>query len=605
MLLATDDAMVIDNTHTRCTFDFPHSLAGLMQEAGNTLFYHFQHEAAAGEAAYTEVRRLLPDGTELSLPFTRVTESEGVFLGFVPSPDGRLVVWGAGSRAADGVTTINNFYMADVEGRQVVTLLSDWEQADGRFAWPVRMSWDNQKLFFALTAPEGGDWNNNSGRYDALYVIAIGNSPELVFDCQVLGLVACLNDFANYGYVLAYTHGTHIVVAYRGGQIVADIATGADFAGYPLLTPNGDLLYYTAQVEQDTNGFPIPTLGRLYRLPEPYEGEPELLIETPGLLPIPRWLDEIHLVTDYTENNIWGTAVVNMVEGTVTKVEPWPQAGLVTLLPGPDAPLHTAVEFSPDGRWWVRYGSSEFVAVPEAELELYPNGFKYRIFLQVGSSDGGVTHTIVDEWRSDGLGAAHVRPLAWSQVAPALYYGNSGSVDGCAYFANGSDLYRVLLTDGSVAELLPPFKTLNLAISPDEQVVAYTAGANGRHVLAIREIALGFDGSGNPVNTAVADPVEWRIPFDLELNTTQIGNLLWSPFTQDEMVLSVVHTPCSPNERFSLLHVTLDGTVVTLIEPDVTAYSPIEWVGPETVRLLSSENETWLMDVHTAELTRE
>jgi hypothetical protein len=101
----------------------------------------------------------------------------------------------------------------------------------------------------------------------------------------------------------------------------------------------------------------------------------------------------------------------------------------------------------------------------------------------------------VAEWRNDGLGAHWLAVFRWSVDGRYLYYTNTGSADGCSRFVNGTDLYRLDVSNGEVIEILPEGKTLNLSLSSDESMLAFASSDGQSEVLAVQDLATGTERS--------------------------------------------------------------------------------------------------------------
>ena len=45
------------------------------------------------------------------------------------------------------------------------------------------------------------------------------------------------------------------------------------------------------------------------------------------------FLDDQHLIVSYAEGEMWGSAVLDTTNGTITRLEPWPNAYLSAVWP--------------------------------------------------------------------------------------------------------------------------------------------------------------------------------------------------------------------------------------------------------------------------------
>jgi hypothetical protein len=72
----------------------------------------------------------------------------------------------------------------------------------------------------------------------------------------------------------------------------------------------------------------------MYRVAAPYTETPAVVASAEGLLPAATsqpFLDETHMVVQYTEEDMWGSALLDVTTGTITRLEPWPNAYLSTV----------------------------------------------------------------------------------------------------------------------------------------------------------------------------------------------------------------------------------------------------------------------------------
>ena len=258
----------------------------------------------------------------------------------------------------------------------------------------------------------------------------------------------------------------------------------------------------------------------------------------------------------------------------------------LSALPMHTAPISPTVETSPDGQWQVMYGLSDPVDAGE-------NGPIYRAYLAVQRTDGSQKWTVIDEWRPYGLGLDYPAPLHWSADEGAddgryLYFTNRPVVDGCGLFVNGSDLWRLDLTDGTYVQLVSYVGT-SLALSPDGQTLAYTStGSGGPRQVILRNVATG---------------AERTIDLDYDLPATA-GNLVWSP-DGAQLLATVAYNPCLPPDwTHSVFLVDVAGeTAVSLIDHDERRLITQAWPEPNSARLVGTDGARWLLNVETGELT--
>lgn len=193
-------------------------------------------------------------------------------------------------------------------------------------------------------------------------------------------------------------------------------------------------------------------------------------------------------------------------------------------------PLLTGEYQAPTGLWSAQ-GWGQF------------QGETYHAELRVMSHDGQILWTASQDFNA-GLGVPLPTPLVWSQDGRYLYYTNVPLVDGytCSIPVNGSDLWRMDLTDGRVSQLVPEVG-LSVSLSPDEKTFAYVSFGQQQN-LVLRDLATG-------------EERRLSLPAD-----TRSGGIVWSP---DNLVLTltVAEGPCTGNEVTSTL--TVDAVTLALI----------------------------------------
>jgi len=245
-------------------------------------------------------------------------------------------------------------------------------------------------------------------------------------------------------------------------------------------------------------------------------------------------------------------------------------------------PPHTV---SPDGRWRVIAQASTPVTVGEDEMEEFPSGAKYQVELYVESTDSDLVWTVVDEWRSSGLGADYPGPLQWSADGRYLFFTNTPQPDGCSVFVNGGDLWRLDLQTGEIVELLP-YVGMTMALSPDSRTLAYYSSSYEANfhlydLASGAEIALYLPDYGDP----------WQ----------QMGGISWSPDGRHILLIQVMN-PCG--ERLTAVsRLDLDeGEFVTLIEPGERDFTLLNWLGDREIRLLDGDGRVWYLETTSGEI---
>ena len=209
----------------------------------------------------------------------------------------------------------------------------------------------------------------------------------------------------------------------------------------------------------------------------------------------------------------------------------------------------------------------------------------YRVRLDVATSDHTTEWLIRDETLRYGLGYSTPRPFHWSDDGRHLYYTDEFVADGCALFANGFDLYRLDLADGTSAEVVPPGAWW-VSISPDERTAAYIRW-NG----TLLEI----------VTRDIEDQQEHRAFFDPSYE--QGGAIVWSPDSK-HLALTLASHACQPPDWTQAI-VRID--VVTLSQTLLfSASQPLlrtrEWPDPDTILLADDIGNAWTMDANTGQV---
>ena len=239
---------------------------------------------------------------------------------------------------------------------------------------------------------------------------------------------------------------------------------------------------------------------------------------------------------------------------------------------------------SPDGRWRVVTQASAPVTVGEDEMAAFRSGARYQVELYVESTDSDLVWTVVDEWRSSGLGADYPGPLQWSADGRYLFFTNIPQPDGCSVFVNGGDLWRLDLQTGEAAQLLP-FVGMAMALSPDSQTLAYyrssyEANFHLHDLASGAEISLYLPDYGDP----------WQ----------QIGGISWSPDGR-QLVLIQVLDPCGARLTAVSRLDLAEGEFVTLIEPGERDFTLLNWLRDREIRLLDGDGRIWYLETNSGE----
>jgi WD40 repeat protein len=217
---------------------------------------------------------------------------------------------------------------------------------------------------------------------------------------------------------------------------------------------------------------------------------------------------------------------------------------------------------------------------------------RYKYFVSLTVTDGTTTWTPVAEWRNDGLGAHWLAVFRWSVDGRYLYYTNTGSADGCSRFVNGTDLYRLDVSNGEVIEILPEGKTLNLSLSSDESMLAYASYDGQSEVLAVQDLATGTERS-----VRLFEPN----------SNTQMSEIFWSGDGKTA-VLTLIHGACSPRQTSSIVRINIeDMTTTTLITDDERFFRILDWPNPDQaeIHLADKDGTNYWLEINSGELAQE
>lgn len=254
-------------------------------------------------------------------------------------------------------------------------------------------------------------------------------------------------------------------------------------------------------------------------------------------------------------------------------------------LPPVDFPDPTGLELmtveimSPDGQWLATAGQSAPMMIEDREF----------LYVALTVTDGTNTWDVVDQWRGYGLGYTWPAVFQWSNDGQSLYYTNLTSIDGCSIFNNGSDLYRLDLSNGMTEELLAEGSTFNLSLSPDESKLAYISR---QLAFVVIDLASGSEQSVSLVNNTLP---------------SQADKILWSS-DGETAVVTIVHNPCSADESSTIMRLNVpDITATALVENDERAFRIDSWVNTEEneIRLVDKAGAFWRLNIESGALTME
>lgn len=236
--------------------------------------------------------------------------------------------------------------------------------------------------------------------------------------------------------------------------------------------------------------------------------------------------------------------------------------------------VHRWNAFAPDQTWT----ATGMVATPQ-------NGdAQYYTELRVTNAEETITWAPVAGWSNFGLGYTTPRVVHWLADGQSLYFTNAPHPDGCGLFINASDLHQLDLSTGAVTEILPPNRTWVLAAAPDG-TIAY---------LQDDELKLLEPTTANTV----------RIALDMVETNVQIGNLVWSPDSQ-QVAYVVATDPClPPTWRHAIYTVDRQGENLRLVLPaDERRLRIVDWIDTSHLLLMDLARKQWVLDLASGEVS--
>jgi len=248
-----------------------------------------------------------------------------------------------------------------------------------------------------------------------------------------------------------------------------------------------------------------------------------------------------------------------------------------------DNALSEPPQLSPDGQWQAVSKITPPEPVAGDEMEQFPTGQKYHAEMVVSRVDGSQSWTVVDEWRSWGIGYTYPEVLAWSSDGRTLFFTNVPVPDGCAPFVNGGDLWQIDLDSGMIDEILP-FVGLGMALSPDERQLAYF-GSYGKGMTMLDLLSM----------------EEEAIELPYEGDGWGLGDLTWSP-DGDYLVLTQVFNVCMPNPTTTVVRVDPKSLeAINIVELGEGYFRLLRWLTHEMILLLSADSSEFTLNIITGE----
>jgi hypothetical protein len=276
---------------------------------------------ATGEGDATVIQRYLPNGTVEDLAYT-ASGAGASYTGFVVSEDARLIAWGIIGPAPGSDQPSTSLHLASLESGEMIAAVSPETGEQPRGLMPIRFDAAGDTLYYSLMPYGiGGSWIAFNGRYDNLYALRTDGSgePELIFDCASNDLFLCLGDFfVVEGAVtgLAYVDGPAgtVVVENGAGEVINTVPVAEEYVGFPTWGPGGELVFYSADFAESSDGPPAPAMGHLHRVAPPTAPAETLLSDPALVLPV-GFLDESRVVVNWfgePETQAWGLAIIGM-----------------------------------------------------------------------------------------------------------------------------------------------------------------------------------------------------------------------------------------------------------------------------------------------------
>ena len=302
-----------------CALPIPGRYVGMVALTDRA--YFSPAPAAAGASDELVIQRYLPDGTVDDLPYTRIG-SGASYTGFIVSGDSRLIAWGLIGPKAGTSQTTSRLRIANLETGALFGDVTPQTDGQPRSLMPIRFDESGQTLFYSLQPYGiGGSWIAFNGRYDNLYAVATDGSgePELIFDCASKELFLCLGDFftvdsAVTGLAYVDAQASTVVVENGEGEVLNTLAVAEEYVGYPTWGPGGELVFYSADLAEVTDGPPAPAMGHLHRV-APHTAPAETLLSDPALVLPVGFLDDSRVVVNWfgePETQAWGLALIGM-----------------------------------------------------------------------------------------------------------------------------------------------------------------------------------------------------------------------------------------------------------------------------------------------------
>jgi hypothetical protein len=322
IIASTPGGYIISNplTGEHCPLILPRNFTNF-SSANGEFAYGYSFNPTTNQL---QLQQLAADGTTQELDFTSPADGSQLY-SFILSEDGRQLIWTTTTRSDDLNIITSHLWQADLDGQNLAQLVTDWEET-GHVLEPIRS--DGETTYFhAQWDGIGGMWHSFHGRYDSLYSVKVGSEPQKIFACNDHGMMLCVGGISPDNTLFVYTDyiNNNLHVVGMDGTLITTIALGGDYSGFPTFLPNGDLVYYTAVLQENVDGVPLPQPGTMYYLAVPYTGTPREIASGDGLIyPITAY-DDDHIIINYADElDQWGNALLSVSDGTIAPLQPWP-----------------------------------------------------------------------------------------------------------------------------------------------------------------------------------------------------------------------------------------------------------------------------------------
>lgn len=322
LFMPSDELLLFDpSSGSSCPLPIPGRFAGTVQLTADAFFAPAPAAGAEGDALV--IQRHLPDGSIEDLTYTQIDAGAGAsYTGFTVSPDARFIAWGVIGPTAGSDFPSTSLYLASLETGELLASVGPVSSTQPRGLMPIRFDESGSTLFYAEQPYGiGGSWIGFTGRYDTLYSLATGGNNELqmLYDCGGGGLGLCLGDFfvvdgALSALAVTDAQAGTVVVQNGEGQTLNTLQSAEEYVGYPTWGPGGELVYYTTDLADNTDGPPAPVMGHLHRVAPP-TAPAETVLSDPSLaLPL-GFLNDTQVVVNWVtdaETQTWGLALVGI-----------------------------------------------------------------------------------------------------------------------------------------------------------------------------------------------------------------------------------------------------------------------------------------------------